>query len=191
MNSYQTRSSPTPIREFFCGGKKRVASEEGPLLAPENELEKPVPLRNLLTRDIIVVSVNYALLALVDIAFHALQPLFLSTPIALGGLGLDPPMIGTVMSSFGVLNGVFTIFYFSRMTDYFGVKWVYLIAITATVPCFLSFPIINHLARNSIERSGGLGLEVWVVVGLQVMMSVLVCFGYGASVSKKMNYLWI
>ena len=134
---------------------------------------------------------NNSLLALVDIAFRALQPLFLSTPIEFGGLGLDPPMIGTVMSSFGILNGVFTIFYFSRMTDYFGVKRVYLLGVTAAVPCFLLFPIINHLARNSIERSGGLGLEVWVAVGLQVTMSVLVCLGYGAFVSKKMSYLRI
>ena len=63
--------------------------------------------------------------------------------------------------------------------------------VAAAVPCFLLFPIINYLARNSIERSGGLGLEVWVAVGLQVTMSVLVCLGYGAFVSKKMSYLRI
>ena len=31
-------------------------------------------------------------------------------------------------------------------------------------PCFSVFPIINLLARDSIERSGGLGPEVWVAV---------------------------
>ena len=49
-------------------------------------------------------------------SFRALQPLFLSTPIAIGGLGFDPPTIGTVMSVYGTLNGVFTIFFFSRLT---------------------------------------------------------------------------
>ena len=134
---------------------------------------------------------NYAFLALVDIAFRALQPLFLSTPIALGGLGLDPPAIGTVLSFFGILNGVFTVFFFSRMTDYFGVKGMYLIGITAAVPCFSLFPVINLLARNSIERSGELGTDVWVAVGLQTAASVLVCMCYGASVLKKSNYLSI
>jgi len=146
-----------------------------------------VSLRNLLTRDVIIVSANYSFLGLVDISFRALQPVFLSTPIALGGLGLDPPAIGTIMSSFGILNGFFTVCFFSRMADYFGVKWVYLIGVTAAVPCFCLFPIINLLARNSIERSGGLGLEVWVAIGLQVVTLVLVCMSYGTSTPTKLN----
>ena len=179
---------------FLCGEIKRVASEEDPLIAseapPQDELEKPVPLRTLLlTRDVFISSLNYALLALVDISFRAMQPLFLSTPITLGGLGLDPPIIGSVMSFYGVLNGVFIFFFFSRLTDYFGVKRVYVMGISASVPCFALFPILNHLARNSIERSGELGVEVWLVVGLQVAMSVLVSMCYGAYVSEDLDHL--
>ena len=127
---------------------------------------------------------NHALLALVDIAFRVLQPIFMSTPIALGGLGLNPPAIGTVLSFFGILNVVSTAF-FPQLADHFGVKGVYLMGITAATPCFSMFPIINYLARNSIERSGGLGAEVWVAVGLQVAMSVLVELSYCTHVSKK------
>ena len=129
----------------------------------------------------VVASANYAFLGLIDISFRTLQPVFLSTPIALGGLGLDPPAIGTIMSSFGILNGFFAVCFFSRMADYFGVKWVYLIGMTAAIPSFALFPIINFLARNSIERSGELGLEVWAAISLQVAMVVLVCMCYGTS----------
>ena len=183
----QTHPSPKPIREFFRGDRKRVASEEDPLLSaetrPRNGLEEPLPLRDLLTRDVFIASANYSFLALVDISFRALQPIFLSTPIELGGLGLDPPAIGTIISFFGILNGVFTVSFFSRMTDYFGAKGVYLMGMTAAVPCFSLFPVINYLARDSVERSGGLGTEVWVVVGIQVASSVLLCLCYGASFS--------
>jgi len=100
--------------------------EEYPLLTSEapsqDEVEKPLPLRDLLTREVLVSSANYALLALVDMSFRTLQPLFLSTPIAIGGLGLEPPTIGTVMSVYGILNGVFTVFFFSRLTVYFGAR---------------------------------------------------------------------
>ena len=166
-------------------------SEEDPLLTSEapsqNEFEKPLPLRELLTREVIVSSVNYALLALVEISFRALQPLFLSTPVAVGGLGLDPPIIGTVMSVSGVLS-VFFIFFFSQLMDYFGAKWVYVAGISASVPCFFLFPVINHLARNSIEHSGGLGTGVWVAVWLQVLLSVLITrLCYGARVSKHLR----
>ena len=146
-----------------------------------------MPLRGLLTRDVVVASANYSFLALVDISFRALQPLFFSTPIALGGLGLDPPAIGTILSFFGILNGVFLVFFFSRMTDYFGVKRVYLMGISASVPCFSLFPVINHLARNSVEGSGELGAEVWVAVGLQVIMGVLICSCYSTSRFKEVE----
>jgi hypothetical protein len=166
-----------------------VGSEEDPLLTSEASPHGPVSLRNLLTRDVVVASANYASIALVDMSFRALQPVFFSTPIALGGLGLDPPVIGTIISFFGILNGIVTVFFFARMTDYFGVKGVYLLGIAAAVPCFSLFPIINHLARNSIEHGGGLGTEVWVAVGLQVILSVLIFLCYGTSVSKKLDDL--
>jgi hypothetical protein len=86
------------------------------------------------------------------------------------------------MSFFGILNGVFTVFFFSRMSDYFGVKGVYLIGTAAAVPCFALFPLISYLARNSFERSGSVGAGVWVAVGIQVALSVLVCLCYGTSV---------
>lgn len=57
-------------------------------------------------------------------------------PIELGGLGLDPTMIGTIMSFLGILTGVTSLFLFSRMTDCMGVKGVYLMGVIAAVPCF-------------------------------------------------------
>ena len=84
---------------------------------------------------------------------------------------LDPPAIGTVMSFYGVLSGVLTVFFFSRMADRFGVKRVYLMGIAAAVPSFSLFPVISYLARSSIGRSSESGTDVWVMVGLQVSAS--------------------
>lgn len=150
-----------------------------------------MPLRELLTRDVLVASANHAFLALVDIFFRALQPIFLSTSIELGGLGLDPPLIGTAISFFGILNGVATVFLFKRLTDCFGMKGVYMMGITANVPCFCLFPVITYLARSSVERSGGLGTEVWIAAGLQMAMSVLVSLCYGASLFKSAAYTFL
>ena len=127
----------------------------------------------------IVASANYSFLAIVEIAFRTLLPVFLSTPVALGGLGLDPPAIGTIMSLSGILNGMFTVFLFSRMTDYFGVKWMYLIGSIAAVPRSFLFPLMNYLARGSVEHGGGLRPAVWLVVGLQVFMAALNNLSYG------------
>jgi len=127
---------------------------------------------------------------MVDISFRIILPVFLSTPVALGGLGLDPPAIGTIMSFYGILNGAFSLFLFSRMTDSFGVKWVYLIGVIAAVPSFALFPVMNHLARGSIERSGRLGLEVWIAAGLQVFLGASFVLSFGTSASSQLNRLW-
>lgn len=55
-------------------------------------------MRSVLTKPVIVAALNYAALALVDMTMRAVQPVFLSTPIHLGGLGLPPYKIGRVLS---------------------------------------------------------------------------------------------
>lgn len=191
----QTHPSPKPIQEYLCGDRKRVTAEEDPLLTVAEtrlqESNKPLPLRSLLTRDVLVASANYWFLSLVKISFRALQPIFLSTPIELGGLGLDPPMIRTIMGSFGILNGVISVFLFSRMTDYLGVKAVYLMGVTAAVPCFSLFPVINYLAYSSIAHTGNLGTEVWIAVEAQVVLSVFVALAFGMFISERLKLLSI
>ena len=168
--------------------RERVASEEDPLLTsgtpPRNER---TPLRSVLTRDVIIASANYSFLALVNLSFRTIQLLFLSTPIALGGLGLDPPIIGTIMSFYGLLHGLFVVFFFSRLTDRLGVRGVYLVGVAVAVPCFSLFPIINFLARNSVQHGGGLGAGVWVAVGLQVLGGAVICLPYGTSTFKEVR----
>ena len=167
-------------------------SEEDPLptdgTQTHDQLEKPLPLRDLLTWNVLVASANYAFLALVDMAFRALHPVFLSTPIELGGLGLDPPVIGTVMALFGILNGLASVYLFSQLVDYFGAKKLYLMGAAATVPCFILFPVISYLARISVERSGGLGAEVWAVVLVQLVFCVIFYLGYGKSLSDRLKF---
>ena len=192
----ETVSFPTPIREFlgFKIGEvgsttqhSEIVGEEeptSPLSTPianvarrVDELPKtgkPLPFRELLTRGVIVAAGNYASLSLVDISFRAIQPLFLSTPIHLGGLGLPPSTIGKILSTFGVLNGVFQVFFFARINDRWGSKKVYFLGIASGVPMFASFPIINLLARHR-----GYSMAVWMAVGFQIVMSVILCLSYG------------
>jgi hypothetical protein len=137
--------------------------------------EKPLSLLSLLTPQVIIAAGNYATLSLVDISFRAIQPLFLSTPIHLGGLGLPPSTIGNLLSIFGVLNGVFQVFFFAQINDRWGSKRVFIAGIVAALPVFASFPVINYLARTQ-----GYSLMVWTAVGFQIVTSVAISISYGA-----------
>jgi len=67
---------------------------------------------------------NYASASLLDMAFRAIQPLFFSTPIALGGLGLSPATIGTILAIYSAVNGPFHFFFFAKMHERWGPKKV-------------------------------------------------------------------
>ncbi|KIJ67036.1 hypothetical protein HYDPIDRAFT_174302 [Hydnomerulius pinastri MD-312] len=165
-------------------GKKAVvtASPESSTetLAAENaaELAKiddttPLPLRALLIPRVLIAAGNYATLSLLDIAFRAVQPLFYATPTELGGLGLDPPRIGNILAVYGIMNGLFQIFFFADLHDRFGSKAIYSTAMVSGVPLIMTFPLINALGRAQ-----GLSWMVWSVIGLQLVISVTLNLAY-------------
>ncbi|TFK69972.1 MFS general substrate transporter [Pluteus cervinus] len=186
----ETVASPTPVSELFFS-KKKSDDSKSPILSPgpsepsspssslhENTSDddgKPLPLRSLLTRNVILAAGNYASLALIDIGCRGIQPIFLSTPIELGGLGLPPSSIGNVLSLFAIVNCALQAFFFARLQRRFGSKRVFLTGVTSTIPFVLMFPLINHLARKQ-----GLSTLVWALVYGQVALSVLLNASYGA-----------
>ncbi|KAI0091365.1 member of major facilitator multidrug-resistance DHA1 sub-family [Irpex rosettiformis] len=141
----------------------------------DDSKNKPLPLRELLIPRVILAALNYAFLALVDISTRAIQPVFFSTPVELGGLGLPPHHIGKILSVYGVINGFLQIFYFAKTQARFGPKNVYMAGIASSLIVFAFFPVINWLARTQ-------GLEhplVWLAVAIQIVTSILINFSYG------------
>ncbi len=128
-----------------------------------------------MTFRVIIAGSNYAFLSLVDISFRAIQPLFFSTPVELGGLGLSPSTIGNILSAYGIFNGCFQIFFFARIHDYWGSKKVFIAGITSGIPLFLSFPVINYIAREQ-----GYSATLWAAVGAQTLLSIMPSMSYGA-----------
>ncbi|KAJ7116503.1 major facilitator superfamily multidrug-resistance, DHA1 sub-family [Mycena epipterygia] len=155
--------------------KREALVETGTLRAVQTVGEEAVPLRSLMTRRVIVAASNYAFLSLVDIAFRAIQPLFLATPIELGGLGLPTSRIGNLLSIFGLLNGIFQVFFFGRVHDYLGSKTMYTVGIASALPSIAAFPLLNYLARAQ-----GLSMLVWALALAQIVVSIGLSFSYGA-----------
>ncbi|KAF7293024.1 Major facilitator superfamily multidrug-resistance DHA1 sub-family [Mycena indigotica] len=143
---------------------------------PEPESEPAVPLRQLLTRRVFIAGGNYAFLSLVDIAFRAVHPVFLATPIDLGGLGLSTVRIGRLLSVFGVLNGIFQIFFFAPLHDYLGSKLMYNIGIFTALPSLAMFPLLSYLARQEQTVT----TFIWFLAVVQIAISIGLSLSYGA-----------
>ncbi|KII89811.1 hypothetical protein PLICRDRAFT_39985 [Plicaturopsis crispa FD-325 SS-3] len=172
----ETLASPMPISQALGFRDRKALTEDttasssdasGPISSPIDPKEAPVPFAELLNARVMAVTASYAAIALLDIALRAVQPLFFATPIEMGGLGLEPHSIGSILSVFGITNGVFQVLFFPAIHNYFGTKIVLVTSIAAQLPMFLLFPLINYLAK-----SRGVGGLVYLTVGVQIFLSI-------------------
>jgi len=172
----ETLKNPTPISVYlgFTPHRDRSRLESPTDLCPERDPDKPVPIRALFTRRVMLAIGSYITPALLDITFRALQPLFFSTPIALGGLGLPPPVIGYILAAFGILNGLFVLALFPWIHHAWGSKKSFIVGIACTFPSFVCFPVLSWLAKQR-----GLSMAVWMLITMQSALFVVSNLAYG------------
>ncbi|KAI0710070.1 MFS general substrate transporter [Earliella scabrosa] len=175
----ETVRNPLSIRKLLRLSPQEGAAEHDTAQvgksASEDDSSRPLPLRRLLIPKVIIAAGNYAFLAVVDISIRAIQPVFYSTPVEIGGLGLDPQMIGFILSMCGIVNGLTQILLFGKLHDLIGAKRLYIISVASVLPVIALFPVINELARLE-----GLSRTVWAVTLCQALLATIISFSYGA-----------
>ncbi|KAG2157723.1 MFS general substrate transporter [Suillus bovinus] len=128
-----------------------------------------LPMRSLLTPTVVIAIANYAMLALLDISLMALLPLFLSTPIYLGGLGFTPSRIGLCMGVFAIASGIFQALFFAKIVDWVGPKRLFCVSVSCFTPIMLMFPIMTWLVntREMVDRA-----ITFTLISLLVLMII-------------------
>lgn len=126
---------------------------------------EPLSIRQVLSRRVIIATLNYAFLSFIDIAYISVEPLFYATEIANGGLGLYPQTIGLCMGCYGLLVGLCQIVLFPFFHNWLGSKRLFILTLCTNFPIFALFPIINFSARTS-----GLSTTTWLAVGAQIFL---------------------
>jgi len=96
-------------------------------------------------------------------------------PLDIGGLNLSPSTIGYITGSYGLVNALLQIFYFSPIVRRWGERPVFIAGMSTFIPMFLIFPVINFLARGWGQSSFG----VWILLGFLVMMLTLTDMSFG------------
>ncbi|KAI0767188.1 MFS general substrate transporter [Fomes fomentarius] len=142
---------------------------------PPSTEDSPPPLRTVLTKPVLISIANYGMLAISDIAFFALVPLFFATPIALGGLGLPPATIGFILGALGIIDGVLQALLFARAVRRWGPKQVYQAGMLMFIPMYALFPVMSIYAKVH-----GVTPAVWVLVFVQMVLLVIMDLAYGA-----------
>ncbi|KAH9059730.1 MFS general substrate transporter [Lactarius vividus] len=155
-----------------------TAREETPSISPPKGLEKPPPLRSILTRPVLISISSYAMLALLTTAALALIPLVWSTSVELGGLGLSPASIGLWMSGYGCMNGIVQYALFPRLVSRFGPRGVFLASVSVCALIYSIFPFENLALRHA---SSGLKVAERMLITLQLSSLGIAEMGFGAS----------
>ncbi|KAF8968270.1 major facilitator superfamily domain-containing protein [Flammula alnicola] len=175
---------------FYKKSAADVDSDLQPLLASSSNLaststcnagerdtsEDPVPLQSLLHLKVLIPVLNYVCIAALHAASNAIQPLFLAMPVAIGGLGLPPRNVGYILGVYGITNSIFQTFMLGRLVRRFGVKNIFVTAISAFVPIFTFSPLMNVFVGAE-----GFSYVVWIMLGCQLSCSLMMELGYGAS----------
>jgi len=136
--------------------------------------EGPVPLKHLLNLKVLIPVTTYAYLCTLEAASSAIQPLFLAMPVDIGGLGLPPRDVGYILGAYGFADSIFQIVMLGRLVRRFGVKAVFLAAISAFIPIYALSPVMNLIVRRN-----GFSYLVWVVLGCQLSACLVMELGFG------------
>ncbi|KAG1736558.1 major facilitator superfamily domain-containing protein [Suillus lakei] len=156
--------------------EKSISALDGDApIVPDNAIEdSPVSIYSLFEPSVLIPVANYGCIATLEIAMFALQPLFYSTPIELGGLGFDPVTIGLWMGAFGIVNGVLQTMIFAPLVNNFGPKTVFRCCEAGFIPIFALFPITNLIARQY-----GINWLVWFSLTCSLLLGVFVDMTFG------------
>jgi len=151
--------------------ESRVSGE-----ASVKDVQKPPPLRSLLTRPVRITIINHAMLAFLEVSALALIPLIWSTPVEFGGLNFRPVSIGSWMSVYGCMNGFFQFAIFPHVIERFGLRPVLIVSVAVYTVIFAMFPLENFMLRRTI---GGPNMTIWPLVLLQLGLLSIHKMGFG------------
>ncbi|GLB43326.1 putative major facilitator superfamily protein [Lyophyllum shimeji] len=135
----------------------------------------PPPFRALFIPRVLIPITNFAFLAFLDQSLLVLLPLIYSTPLCLGGLGLPPSTIGTILGVWGVINGFVQVFGFAPFRARVGHRNCYMFGIAGLGVCFATFPVLAVLARWD---GGEVGPWVWCGIAVQLTAYMLSYMSY-------------
>lgn len=105
-------------------------------------------------------------------------PLVYTASIQLGGLGLDPTLMGICMAVWGILRGVFQLTSFHRILNFLGLRRTFIVLLSGLVPSFLLFPINGTRAQTT-----GTDAVLFALVLLQLICSVGASMAYSTYLS--------
>ncbi|KAJ7098561.1 member of major facilitator superfamily multidrug-resistance, DHA1 sub-family [Mycena belliarum] len=134
-------------------------------------------IKTVLIPRVLIAVANYSLIAFLDMSLRALQPLFYTSPIALGGLAFGPSVVGSTLAAFGLVSGLWQAFAFSPIYERLGLKNVFVLSQSTFLGMFALFPLMSLAA----QRAGHVNAAVWTMLAAQGVLYVIMDMGFSCA----------
>ena len=151
-----------------------LPGSEEDLSSPDNSPDTST----ILTHRVLLAIVNFGFLAFLEIALCALLPIFLASSPIVGGLGLSPPSIGTVLGGLGLLNGFIQILFFVPAHEFLGTRLLYTVGVAVFAAIYGLMPLISRWVK---ECSGSIGWGSWALLAVIGLLCPIENMAFSAS----------
>ncbi|WRT64295.1 uncharacterized protein IL334_001226 [Kwoniella shivajii] len=129
------------------------------------ECNNPLPVRSILTRKMVGMLGVYGWGVTVVFCIGALFPLYLFTPIPIGGQSKTPPQIASLGAANGLFQGLWLLIALPRFDRWLGTKKTFII-VSSVFPLFMLLPAMaNAFARTDHLLLSQLTLGAYVIFG--------------------------
>ncbi|KAJ3783920.1 major facilitator superfamily domain-containing protein [Lentinula aff. detonsa] len=140
------------------------------------EHAQPLGVWELLTGDLWIVLLNYSLLSFTDMSYFVLIPLVYSSSISIGGLGLSPYQVGSILGIFAFLNGFWNLFVLTKILKKLGPRKMYIISYSSFL---VIFPLL-WILRDVAHLAGGVNVLVWILLVCQLLAAAFINTAYNS-----------
>lgn len=133
-------------------------------------VEAAPTIRETLTPRVRQILLNYSLLAFTSMAMAGMLPLFLFTPVHLGGTGFSEGHIGLALSGQAVATVLIQLALYAPMQARVGTIGAFRAAAIFYPFSAVAFPIVNIVARLEAAHSDG---RTWTWIALAVLLCMM------------------
>ena len=133
---------------------------------------------SILTHRVLLAIINFGFIAFLEIAFSALLPVFLASSPVVGGLGLSPPSIGSVLGTLGLANGLIQITFFVPVHKFFGTRPLFTLGVAAFAGIYGLMPLTSRWVD---VYSGSIGWQSWALLGIIGLLCPLENMAFSSS----------
>jgi len=141
--------------------------ERAPLLARSEEdllpTEDSTGPTGILTHRVLLAILNFGFLAFLEVSLSAVLPIFLASSSGVGGLGLSPPSIGTILGSLGLVNGFILILFFAPAHKFLGTRFLYTFGVAIFAAIYGLMALMSQWVKGC---SGCIGWQSWALLAI-------------------------